>query len=50
MEALVCKDLTDEVLVLWHDLIRLGVLSSTFPAVDVAQVPKWSRRTACGRS
>ncbi len=40
VEALVSKDLTDEVLVSWHDLIRLGVLSSTFPAVDVAQVRK----------
>ncbi len=40
VEALDSKDLTYEVLVSWHDLIRLGVLSSTFPAVDVAQVRK----------
>ncbi len=38
VEALVSKDLTDEVLVPWHDLIRLKVLSSMFQAVDVAQV------------
>ena len=38
VEALVSKDLTDEILVSRHDLIRLGVLSSTFPAVDMAQV------------
>ncbi len=40
VEALVSRDLTDEVLVSWHDLMRLGILSSTFPAVDVAQVRK----------
>ena len=40
VEALVSKDITDEVLVSWHDLIRLGVLSSMFPAVDAAQVRK----------
>ncbi len=40
VEALVSKDLTDEVLVSWHYLIRLGVLSSTFPAMEVAQVRK----------
>ncbi len=40
VKALVSKDLTDEVLVSWHDLIRLGVLSSTFPSMDVAQVRK----------
>ena len=40
VEVLVSKDLTIEVLVSWHDLMRLGILSSTFPAVDVAQVRK----------
>ena len=40
VEALVSKDLTDEVLVSWHDLICLGVLSSMFPAVDAAHVRK----------
>ncbi len=40
VEALVRKDLTDEVQVSWHDLIRLGVLSSTFPAVDAEQMRK----------
>ena len=39
-EALVSKDLTNEVLMSWHDLICLGLLSSTFTAVDVAQVRK----------
>ncbi len=28
VEALVSRDLADEVLVSWHDLIRLGVLST----------------------
>ena len=40
VEALVSKDLTNEVLVSWHDLICLGVLSSMFPAVDAAHVRK----------
>ena len=40
VEVLVSKDLANKVLVSWHDLIRLGVLSSSFPAVDVAQVQK----------
>ncbi len=39
-EALVSRDLSDKVLVSWHDLIRFGVLSTTFPAVDAAQVQK----------
>ncbi len=38
VEALVSRDLTDEVLVSWHDLMHLSILSSTFPAVDSAQV------------
>ncbi len=38
VEALVSKDLTDEILVSRHDLICLGVLSSTFLAVDMDQV------------
>ncbi len=46
VEALVSKDLTDEVLVSWHDLIRLGVLSTTFPDVDSAQV--WRVESADG--
>ncbi len=33
VKALVSNDLTDEVLVSWHDLIRLGVLSSGFLAI-----------------
>ena len=40
VEALVSKALMDKVLVSWHDLIRLGVLSTTFPAVDTVQVRK----------
>ncbi len=40
VEALISRDLTDKDLVSWHDLIRLGNLSSTFPAVDAAQVRK----------
>ena len=32
VEALISKNLPDEVLVSWHDFICLGVLSSTFPA------------------
>ncbi len=34
------QGLSNEALVSWLDLIHLGVLSSTFPAVDVAQVRK----------
>ncbi len=40
LEALVSQDLTDEVLVSWHDLIRLGVLPTKFPTVNQAHVRK----------
>ena len=40
LEAHVSKDLTDEVLMSWHYLICLGVLSTTFPAVSAVKVRK----------
>ncbi len=40
VEALISRDLMDEVLVSWHDLIKMGVHVMMFPARDTAQVQK----------
>ncbi len=50
ISALVAKDVTDELLVSWHDLIRLGVIPKSFPEPIVVAVKNRIQKLECERA